>query len=138
MDQDDEIGRPNYRADAIQRAVARQQRRAPWWLSWRNSGDAGAFRIRAALAVAVAAYAWLWPLGWFHVPRWSTFLAAIVAIRSARFAADPQASDLSIWVGNVAKWGGGTFLLWAIPAAYLEMQNSGVIAFLNYILATPA
>lgn len=138
MDQrDDEIGRPNYRADAIQRAMDRQQRRrAPWW-PWRNSG-AGAFRIRAALAVVVAAYAWIWPLGWFNVPRWSTFLAAIIAVRSARFAADPQASDLSLYVGNAAKWGGGIFLLWAVPTAYLEMQNSGVIAFLNYILATPA
>jgi hypothetical protein len=56
MDDHDEIGRPNYTRAGIERAIARQQRgrwrfRLPW------DQDGGAFRIRAAVALLISAYA---------------------------------------------------------------------------------
>lgn len=136
MDDHDEIGRPNYTRAGIERAHQRQQR-GQWRfrLPWNQNG--GAFRIRAAVALLISAYAWLWPLGWADAPRWTTLAAAMIAIRSGRYSADLQASDLSLRIGLLARYGGGVFLLWAVPAAYLEMQRSGVVAVLTYLTANP-
>jgi hypothetical protein len=61
----------------------------------------------------------------------------MIAISSGRYSADLQASDLSLRIGLLARYSGGIFLLWAVPAAYLEMQRSGVVAVLTYLTANP-
>lgn len=132
-----EIGRPGYNNDrateATARANRRRQRRDRWQL-----GVLGWPRVRAVVAVVLAALAWLWLLGWVGAPRWTTFLAAGAAVKSARRASEPGASDLTYLLVLVARAASGVFLLWAVPAAVVEMQHNGVVALLNYLLASPA
>ena len=127
---DNEIGRPGYRTDRIRHltpgSVTRQNPPAP----------RGFFRIRAAVATGLTAYAWTWPTGIFNTQLWTT-AAAGTAIKTARHSTDPDASDLSLTLALIAHTAAGGWLLYVIPTALYTMHAHGVAALLSFAFKTP-
>lgn len=117
-----EIGTPGYTAEAARRAaparpVPAQAPRA-----------VGALRIRAGVAAVLAGYGWLWTLGAFATPMWTTLGAAVWLLRLAGRSKDAFASAASIGTANVAAGVAGLYLFYALaaPLYALVVQHAGV------------
>ncbi|MBS2554340.1 hypothetical protein KGQ19_46545 [Catenulispora sp. NL8] len=127
---DHEIGRPGYRVDQIRHLTGSATRRTP-------PGPGGYLRARAAVATGLTLYAWTWGLGIFNAELWTTAVAAMAAMRTARRSADPDASDLSLTLATLARYASGAWLLWLIPTALYTMHTDGIAALLTYLFKTP-
>lgn len=129
----DEIGRPGYSRDGV--SGAGSMRPAPPRMPREATG---AFRIRAAVAVAAAGYAWLWTVGIGAWPMWTTLFAAAWAIRCARISRDPGASDASLAVAGGAAVAGGLYLAYALaaPLYAVLVQHAGVAGLIDFPLTS--